>query len=331
MANHTKVKAALLFPIIIFTLLAGGCTDEIRVLQPGDPIPVVFAVFDVRDGEHFVKLTKTFAGEADAWELASDPANLFYPDAEVYLTELPGTRRSLFGLVEGIPREPGLFPELPNQAYRFQGALRGGNYRLTAVIPGQVDPITADFRAIDGFTVITPRAGTKRLYLYDDPLQFSWYKHPEAGLFEISFILSYLEVDKTGGTTNHTLRYNRQLKPEQMEADPVKYSYLYYSDPFFAFLGGHIPRDPQVDYRKPVRLDMEITAADTTLARYLNWSSLEIDDRINPNGNVVGAIGVVASKYTVVFPDMALSPRAQDSLVRGRYTRDLEFVANSDW
>ena len=74
-----------------------------------------------------------------------------------------------------------------------------------------------------------------------------------------------------------------------------------------------------------------MTAADTTLARYLDWFKMEIDDKVNPNGNVAGAIGVVGTKYTVPFPDLVLSPRSQDSLVKGRYTKKLDFVYNPDW
>ncbi|MFA6352613.1 MAG: hypothetical protein WCW86_09840 [Bacteroidales bacterium] len=327
MICQTTIRTSL---AILLTILITGCSDEIQMIKAGDPLPVVFAVFDASDNEHFIKLTKTFASDANAWELTSDPKNLFYSDVELFLTELPGNRRNHFSVVEGIPREPGLLPRLPNQAYRYEGSLHQGNYRMTVNIPDQPE-ITADFRLLDGFTIITPRPGTKRFYLYDDPILFSWYRHPEAGLFEISLIISYEEVTKDGASSLKSARYNRQLKPDNLEADPIKNSYLFYSDPFYAYLGGHITRDPQVDYRKPVRFDMEITAADTTLARYLNWFALEIDDKINPNGNVNGAIGVVASKCTVVYPDLILSQRAQDSLVRGHYTQDLGFVANSDW
>jgi hypothetical protein len=125
--------------------------------------------------------------------------------------------------------------------------------------------------------------------------------------------------------------FTRQLNLGELETADGRYSYRFYSDSFFAFLSSNIQQNPDVDYRKPIDLELLITAADTTLARYLKWFNLEIDDKVNPNGNVEGAIGVVGTKYSIPFPDLILSPRSQDSLVRGKYTRKLDFVINPDW
>lgn len=318
----------LLIPTIFWLT---GCSEDIAVIKPGSPIPVVFAVFDLNQAFHSVKLSKTFAGAADPYTLATDHDRVFYRDAEVFLTVQPGNSRIPFFLETGIPRSAGSFPEYPNEAYTLNRRLNPGNYLLTLILPSEKDTLTASFTFIHQFAVIVPKAGFKRFYFYEDPILFTWLSDPAAGLYEITLNLRYEEWAKTGESKICSVNFTRQLHPSELEFVAGRYNYRFYSDSFFAHLGTSIVQNAAVDYRKPVGLELLITAADTTLAKYLDWFNLEIDDKVNPNGNVTGAIGVVGTKYSIPFQDLILSPRSQDSLVKGRYTRKLDFVNNPDW
>lgn len=318
-------------PFIILILFFTGCSEDIPIVKPGAPIPVVYGVFDLNQSIHFVKLSKTFAGVTNPYILAEDSTRIFYADAQVFLSRGPGTNRLPFHADNGIPRSPGSFPEYPNKNYVLNQKLQAGDYVLTIILPSEKDTITADFTFINAFRVITPKAGFKRFYFYEDPILFSWASDPAAGLYEIALDLKYEEWMKNGESEIHTVSFTRQLNISNLEVEKDWYNYRFYSDSFFAHLGTSILNNPDVDYRKPLSLELLITAADTTLARYLNWFNLEIDDKNNPNGNVKGAIGVVGTKYSIPFPGLILSPRSQDSLVRGKYTKKLNFINNPDW
>lgn len=317
----------LITPIICLT----GCSEDISVINPGPPIPVVYGVFDLNQSVHYIKLTKTFAGKTDPYTLALDHDQIFYSDAQVFLTQESGGNRMPFHLETGIPRSDGSFPEYPNEVYMLNQKLYPGNYQLNVIIPSEKDTLTARFSFINTFSVITPKAGFKRFYFYEDPILFTWLADPSAGLYEITLNLQYEEWMKTGASRVCSVSFTRQLDPSELEFEKNRYSYRFYSDSFFAHLGVSIRQNTAVDYLKPVALGLLITAADTTLAKYLNWFHLEIDDQVNPNGNVNGAIGVVGTKYSIPFRDLILSPRSQDSLVRGRYTKKLGFVNNPEW
>jgi hypothetical protein len=292
---------------------------------------VVYAVFDLNQPVHYVKVSKTFAGEADPYTLALNHDQIFYSDAQVFINQATGGIRIPFTLEKNLPRSQGLFPALPNEAFVLNKKLQPGNYQLTVILPETKDTLTAPFAFINTFKVITPKAGFKRFYFYEDPILFSWFSDPAAGMYEIALTLKYEEMLKSGVSRIKSASFTRQLEPFELEADQDRYSYRFFSDSFFAFLGTNIAKNDSVDYRKPISLELLMTAADTTLARYLNWFNLEIDDKINPNGNVKGAIGVVGTKYSIPFPDLIPSLRSQDSLVRGKYTRKLGFVNNPDW
>jgi hypothetical protein len=321
-----------LFWLLITTnILLAACSEDISVINPGLPIPVVYGVFDLNQAVHYLKLSKTFAGETDPFTVAMNHDQIFYSDAQVFITEGPGTSRIPFYRETGIPRSAGSFPEYPNEVYALIQKLHQGNYQLTVILQSEKDTLTASFTFIHTFKVITPKTGFKRFYFYEDPILFSWLSDPAAGLYEITLNLKYEERMKTGESKICSASFTRQVNPSELEVDQDRYNYRLYSDSFFARLGTSIQQNDAVDYRKPLNLELLITAADTTVARYLDWFQLEIDDKINPNGNVTGAIGVVGTKYSIPFPDLILSARSQDSLVKGRYTKKLDFVNNPDW
>jgi len=321
-----------LFGLLITSIIClSGCSEDMSVIRPGAPVPVVYGVFDLNQAVHHVKLSKSFAGETDPYTLALDRDLIFYPDAQVFISSGPGTGRMPFSLETSIPRSAGSFPEYPNEVYTLNQKLQPGNYLLTVILPSEKDTLTANFSFVNSFKVIVPKAGFKRFYFYEDPVLFSWLADPAAGLYEITLNLKYEEWLRSGESALYTASFTRQLSPSELEYEQDRCSYRFYSDSFFARMGTVIQKNNAVDYRRPVGLELIITAADTTVARYLNWFHLEIDDKINPNGNVNGAIGVVGTKFSIPFPDLILSPRSQDSLVRGRYTRNLDFVNNPDW
>jgi len=319
--------------IVLLSILALGysCSDEVSLVKPGPAVPVLYGILDVQDKSHFIKLSKSFAGEEDAYQLALDPEMIFYSDARVFLTRVFDRQEYPFIVVDTISRLPGVFPSLPNKIYRLNSDLFPAWYRLSVIIPEKGDTLSALFHLMADFTVQTPRKGFKKFYLYDDPTIFSWNGSKEAGLYEISMTLTYEEYLKTGEINSDSVIYTKQLTPESMETGKGFLEYRFYSDGFYAAIPGQVKPDPAVDFRRPVNFNLSITAADTVVSKYIRWFNLEIDDKVNPNGNIPGAVGVIGSKNTVRFTNLTLSNRAQDSLVRGRYTKNLSFTANTNW
>jgi hypothetical protein len=323
----------IVYCILIFLMgyILSGCREDIQVIKPGPSIPVVYAVFDLSQSMHYVKISKTFAGKSDPYTLALNADNIFYPGVEVFLSQGIVGARFPFYLVNSIPRVPGDFPENPNEVFVLNQLLNAGNYLLTVVLPTEKDTLTANFNFINAFKVVTPKTGFKRFYFYEDPILFTWIADASAGLYEITFNLEYEEYMKNGVILLSKAAYTRQLNPAELEFENGRYTFRFFSDSFFAKMGTVILPKQELDYRKPVGLELIITAADTTIARYLNWFNLEIDDKVNPNGNVDGAIGVVGTKMSVPFTNLTLSSRSQDSLVKGKYTKKLGFINNPEW
>jgi hypothetical protein len=324
-----NIKSVIFFTAAV--LLVGSCSDEVSLVKPGPPVPVVYGILDVKDPHHYIKLSKSFAGEVDAYELAQDPDRIFYSGAEIKLTRIFDRADYRFQAVDTISRLPGPFPALPNKIYLLNSNLFPAWYKLSVTLPEQGDTLSALFHLMADFTVLTPKKGFKKFYLYDDPTIFSWNQSEEAGLYEIAMTMNFEEHLVSGEIKEDSVTYTKQLIPETLETGKGTLEYRFYSDGFYASIPGHVKHDPAVDFRKPTGFSIHITAADTVVSKYIRWFNLEIDDKVNPNGNIAGAIGVIGSKNTIKFTGLTLSNRAQDSLVRGRYTKNLSFAANTNW
>src|SRR3989339_231358 len=189
MVRYRKIIA-----YIFLTSVFSGCTDEISVFTPGPSIPVVYGVLDIRDTIHYLKLSKTFGGYDDPAILASDPENIFFQDAIVYLRPVGVLRKIMFESIQGQARDSGYFPPLPNLSYQSNAKLKEGRYDLVIIIPETADTLTTRFVLMDSFWILNPRPGFRKFYFYEDPIPFTWNKAALVGLYEIAFSLTYQEV-----------------------------------------------------------------------------------------------------------------------------------------
>jgi len=316
-----------------FFLLASlySCSEDISMVSPGAPIPVVYGILDIRDSVHQVLFGKTFSGEESLSELTYHPGMMYDPDGSVTLIDPVRQIQSPFTRITDGQRVPGLFPVTPRVYYRLVSQLRPGNYQLVFESSSTDSTLAIELNLPGPFQLISPHPESRRIYFYEDPMVFSWIPPAGSGVYEIAFILHYEDHFKNSEQISRKFRHTVLLFRETLEQDHDRLVYRFYSDLFFRDAGRSIPVNEEVGYRKPVWIDLEVTAGDTVLSKYLKWQTLAIDGQINPNGNINGAIGFIAGKYTIRMPHLKLSARAQDSLVLGRFTKLLGFVANPDW
>jgi hypothetical protein len=149
--------------------------------------------------------------------------------------------------------------------------------------------------------------------------------------YELAFILDYEEADNELEKSIKRLNYSRTIETTELEWLQDRWKFRLYSDPVFGKFSRDVNKNDQVKYRKPIRLTLLITAADTELNQFIDQNDPDTKVEINYSGNLTGAIGIAAAKYTVQLSNLQLSPKAMDSLRTGRFTKDLKFISNPDW
>lgn len=315
---------------LIFLALL-GCTEEIDLVSEGEVVPVVYAIFDASDSIHTVRLSKSFGDELSVEEMIHDPGRLYYDSPLITMGRNRTTQSYSFQLNQTLPRQQGYFPDFPNPVYQLEEKLDPGMYTIR-IDPGDgSEPIIVTTHLITELVVAYPSRATKRIYFYDDPVSFIWFPSGNAFSYEIAFTLIYEEEHQTNGLQTKSVTYSRRIFEEELEWMQDRYKAFIYSDPVYAYYGLQIQEDELVDYRKPIELILTISTADQDLTLFLSKNSPNIDTRNAIKGNLDKAIGIIASKFSRKFPNMQLSPKAMDSLRRGRFTKDLKFVNNSEW
>ncbi|MCK5820559.1 MAG: hypothetical protein KAH17_01690 [Bacteroidales bacterium] len=317
--------------IVAIIGLLYSCSEEINMVSEGEAIPVVYAIFDISDTIHTVRLSKSFADELSVGEMMQDPRRLFF-DKPVISLERNKTRQNFFfKLNESQERVQGIFPVSPNPIYQLEHELNPGTYTLSIDLGDGSEIILINTHLINELLVTYPSRATKRIYFYDDPVSFIWLPSENAYSYEIAFTLIYEEEHQVKELNTKSITYTRRIFEEELEWMQDRFKARIYSDPVFAYFGSQIHKDELVEYRKPLELILTISTADQDLTQFLSENSPSFDSRNSTKGNLENSIGIVASKFSRQFPDMQLSPKAMDSLRRGRFTKDLKFVNNPDW
>ena len=105
--------------IIGLMVLTIGCEENFDPNIYSEAIPVVYGLPCPEDTIFQILLTKSFVGQEDVYELATDPENLFFENVEAYLElrHIDGTGiiRKELEWININPQTDGIFNRNPNK------------------------------------------------------------------------------------------------------------------------------------------------------------------------------------------------------------------------
>ncbi len=121
--------------------VVGGCSEDFTVAAPYKDVTLAFAVLDVGDSAHYIRIQKAFLDEArSAIDLAKESDSNYFRNLTVTLRQLDAGSRAVqasFDLprvdlaAEGIRKDDGTFFTSPTFAYKFDAPLLANRaYRL---------------------------------------------------------------------------------------------------------------------------------------------------------------------------------------------------------
>ncbi|MFA6797721.1 MAG: hypothetical protein WCR39_00340, partial [Bacteroidales bacterium] len=76
--------------MLALLMLVSSCSDKFQVVDPAEPVPVIYFMMNPEDSVFYLSLTRTFSGDLDAYELAGDPDRVFYDSADIRLEAWEG-------------------------------------------------------------------------------------------------------------------------------------------------------------------------------------------------------------------------------------------------
>jgi hypothetical protein len=336
--NKFKTVAAFVL------MLISSCKVEFDPSMHEDPFPVVYGCICPEDSILFIKLNRSFTGEASAAEMMHNPDSIYFKDAVVELSLFnPVTDELVFSkdlvrndLDEGDPNSI-----LTTNSYRVYSlptsnlplTLFNTHYInlkavLTVYIPSSLITCYATTYVYEKPWPINPMPGRiMELELYNElASKISWYSRGDK-YQEVLVHFNYIEYNSDSISRKTAILKYLILIDKYPNSQEYLVEHFFYPVTFWNRLKKAIPQNDDIDYRKFVDLDFEIVGAGPEFYEYLAlYGRFEDYGLDNATSNVINGRGVLYSKRRLMLLGHRLGAISMDSLSQGSITRSLKFV-----
>jgi len=305
--------------LLIVLAVYGFTSCEEDVISPvaDHTTPVVHCLLNVRDSVHYLRLTKTFSGSADARQMAQNPDSVYFIEAHVYFDLWD--KHFVFHTIElepttALQRDPGIFMTQPFLLYKTDFPLRPGSIRVRIEIPEIETIVIGDLYLIGspGFTAPDPKQKKVLSFYEDEPVRIIW-----GGILNVSLTiirLNYLEVTDSSVDTCH-LDWVRKSS-----------NFVIVPEDYLDFIGSWIKDRPEVNYRKITDIDILISTGNEQYRNYQKYHDWSIDILEKPYSNLVNGYGILAGWGNNELMGYLPNQKFIDSLLVYPKTKYLKFV-----
>jgi len=333
--------------ICILACLAGACSDEFNPNLPSVPTPVLYGVINPADGQYSVRLTRTFIGTGDAYDMARKADSLYYHGAQVFLEtrDLSGNLLERTELKETVigDRAAGVFAETPNIVYQTDAShlhltpgyfsSRGLPYKINlsvrAVVPGQGDTIQSTTRLRSVPRITKPQYYITKVYLYsEEPFSMAWMDSNGESYFEILIRMRYTDFlydDERDRVAEWVLTGVATNETSFSGGEQAAYSYYFRPENFYSHLRSVIPEDPEVEARVARDIDFMILSTNEDLEFYRRAYEISDDYRGSGYSNITNGLGLFTTYSAAGIYGLQFGRVELDSLAGGKYTKHLKF------
>ena len=322
-----KIKFIIVVFIILFVTLV-QCKNDFKVNEDWSDISVVYGLISSKDTVHYIRLSKAFLGEQDAYQMAQVSDSLYYKNAIVYIEEDGTSNKIYFSKDSTIQKDSGIFAYNKNIYYKAVANLNpDAKYKLNIFENGKT--ITSETSLIKSFDIVLLPSSVS-LYQSDKGLTVKWTSQPNARIFETKVKFYYYEITSTDTTKKYIdIKLATQttlsiLGNENMEA-------LLTGGTFLTTVGNKVPNNTNVLKRVVAHASIEVTISvgsdDLYTYMQVNQPSTGIVSERPVFSNISNGLGLFTSKYDTILPTKPpVGNKTIDSLAHGQFTKNLKFL-----
>lgn len=325
----------------INALLLDSCSNDMDLIDPIDPKPVVYCVFNPMDTAYYVSLTKSFVGDTNAYVLAKQPDRVFFDSADIRLSGLDKDDSILFetGFDQcDILKQPGIFPETRGYLYRskreideFEHFTIAGHYagithfKLEIRIPGYDQSIESTIKRLD--PAIIGKPGHDNIAFEFFPFEDFEYMiasgwHDGGDCLDFIMRLRYQDYYQD----SIIMRVTDILLRKDIYHEEIANFYIL-PDFFLNKLVKYIPDDQDVQYRTLINFDFISINTLPEFKMYVDTRELLTSDyHLVDWSNITNGIGLFSIKNTFYRYDYTFSQKSKDSIALSPVTAHLKFV-----
>ena len=307
------------------------------VLAPYEEQIVAYCLLNPLDTVQYVKVTKSFLGDVDAFLMANqfDSVNFGANELTVSLEKMNGDQvlQTIPLFIDStLPRDSGIF-SFPKQ-YLYKTAVSisgdGSEYRLKIVKNENQKTVSARAKTILPITVVSPLPSQSINLFGNAPYKCKFQSAKNGKLFSLTLRFHYKEkfVFDTTQVANKFI----DMVFVNHEAGTLDggetFTETIERDFFYKSIGNHpdIADDENI-VREFVMLEFIFSAAAIDFANYMDVvsaSSASFGDR-PVYSNITDGYGLFSTRRIQKMPNIGLNGQSLDSLMYGMYTESKNF------
>ncbi len=319
-----KIKIYILFVCI---LIHSSCSNNLDVLDPADPVPVVTFVMNPADTIFNLTLTRSFSGEGSGYDLAQDASRVFYQGANITLEAWSGEYKVWETPFQPSDRvkDPGIFPEVPGYCFKSDHKFLFNqiytSFRLVVDLPGMPTPAFSRIPVLPIPEV--PFRYEHEVALYPDGFKFGPPDDNPIAMKLVKYrqlLCEFHYQEYTGKWEDRSVTFS--LRKDYI----IPGGNILYPDMFFNKIAANIKPVNDTMVRQFVSFDLIFLSGDTYFRDYIDTYENAGNMDMPPKGNISNAYGMFAMVTKARFTDMLFDRESLDSLKFGYRTRRLGFV-----
>jgi len=328
----------LISSIFLLVLVFSSCETDFDVNEEWKDNTIVYCLLNQKDSSHYIRIGKSFLGEADAYEMAQDSDSIYYNEnLEVSLEKWENG-----ALKETIPFQPsndivkdtGIFTTAKHKLYKSNQTLSfGGEYRLKIYIPSLDKTVSSKTHLIENFSY-NQNTSTYFYFPFDfgsnTDFKIGWIAPTSARVFQATFVFHYAEVSENNllDTSHYSISWSLPNVLSNDLEGGVEITQLVNRENFMKFVASSLKEVPYSTKRVAEKVDLILNVADDNFYVYYNVykPTSEITQEKPLFTNIDNGIGLFASIYTKKGTWNSITDKTLDSLACGQLTKHLNFI-----
>ncbi len=317
-----------LFTTFIWLGIFCSCETELDVIAPADPTPVVYCVLNQDSTFQYLRLSKSYIVEDGTVPPGNSDSILFPGSTRIAVEEIIGgevTKRAFFSPVN-VVKDSGFFPRTEHWVYRAEFKVRPEtDYRLIIYLDKLDKIVYSSCYSVGDFEIVNPLYPEVRYIhmLPDHNLSFYWTKSLNAAIYQLGFMMHYLEISPETTVEKEILIPLKSIF--YLETRDNLFSYPINSTNFYSYLAETLPADPTI-LRKCLDIDAVVLSGGEELGYYMRIQEAGQTFSLIDYTDIVNGIGIFSSEVTRKIKGFNLTEQSIDSLAYGQVTNKLNFV-----
>ncbi len=328
-----KYSLSFLFLGTFLLVLLGAlssCDNEVDINADWKETIIVYGILDANDSVQYVKINKAFLNEKQsAYQVAQNSDSLYLDSAKVTLTDLYSGEVIVLDRTNKLKKDSGIFANDVNYIWQTTKKLaEDREYEIKVWNPKTGTSVNAKTRTVKTANIRAPFTSPKSVFsLGTDYITVMCAPGLNAKAYDVKFLVKYEKIS----THDTSVKEVKTIVWDMVKNFPVSGSgdiiRKIEKTAFFQFLGNTIPADPNYLHRI-ISVGTIFYGGDQNLVDYIsvNEPSIGIVQKQAEYSNIVGGLGLFASRCKQVTTDIKFDPASVPLLKINPYTKNLNFV-----